>query len=160
MKINYYGDSILTTPTKKIEVFDDNLKKIIEDMYETMEDEGGCGLAANQVGLNKSMFVSDLGVFINPEILEQEGTQTIKNGEGCLSFPLFRIKVDRAKKIRMKFIDEDFKEKEETFEDFSAIICLHEYDHLLGKTFLDYVGPVKRDMLIRKMKKWRKRKGL
>jgi len=158
MDIVYYGDSVLTSPTKKVETFDDNLKKNIQEMYEIMYTENGCGLAANQAGLGLSIFVTDdMGAFINPEILEKEGTQISK--EGCLSFPIFRIKVERAKKIRIKFIDDEFKEREEVFEDFEAIVASHEYDHLLGKTFLDYVGPVKRDMLIRKMKKWRKRKG-
>lgn len=150
-KIVLYGDDpVLTTPTKSIEVFDDSLKELIKNMKKTMVEEGGCGLAANQIGLDKSLLViEDIGAFINPEIVETKGKR--KSEEGCLSFPTIAVYIKRAQKVLVKYIDEEFKEKEEWFDNFPAIVLQHEYDHLKGKTFLDHLGSFRRDMVIKRM---------
>ena len=151
-KIVLYGDDpVLTTPTQKVETFDNDLKSLIENMKKTMVEEGGCGLAANQIGVDKSvLIIEDIGAIINPEIVEKQGKR--KSEEGCLSFPSIAVYIKRAKKVLVKYIDETFQEREEWFDNFDAIVLQHEHDHLNGITFLEHLGSIRRDMVIKRMK--------
>lgn len=161
-KIVIYGDDpVLVTPTNPIEKLDDSIKDLIVDMKKTMIEEEGIGLAANQIGLTQSIFIAgetqeSAKAFINPEILESQGK--IRTTEGCLSFPEIGVYVKRAKRVLLKYIDEDFKEQEEWIDGFLAIVCQHENDHLLGKTFIDNISSIRRDMIIKRIneiREWR-----
>lgn len=133
LKLRYFGDPILETPTKKIESFDDGLKNTFSEMKKIMKDNQGIGLAANQVGLDKSFFLMADTVVINPEILETKGHTKFQ--EGCLSFgPEIFVLVSRAKKIRVKYVNQDFKEVEEWLDDIYSIVFQHEclpYDSII-----------------------------
>lgn len=155
MELFYYGDSILSKPVDWEIALDENLRREISQMKEVMEDENGCGLSANQVGLNKPLFITSDLVFIKPKILEQSGEQL--GNEGCLSLPDIIVKIKRPQKVLVEFIDENFKEREEWFSDFDAVVISHEYDHLKGITFLDHLTYVKRELVKKKMLKWRKK---
>jgi peptide deformylase len=155
MILKLYPNEILLEPTKAVEEFDNSLKDTAKKMQDFMKRTGGVGLAANQVGLSKSMFVTADKVFVNPEILEYNGE--VESKEGCLSFPTIQVAVKRAKDIVISYLTEDGEKKLETLTGEEAIIAQHEYDHLQGKTFLDYVSPMRKDIILRKFKKWKKR---
>lgn len=150
--ITVYGDSILRKKTEKVQKVDDELIKNIRDMFQTMRYASGIGLAANQVGLNKSVFVIDLKevegcekfkpvVMINPEIvLESDELVTIE--EGCLSLPNLRADVDRPASVKVKFLNTDEQEEEIEAEELFARVILHEYDHLIGKMIPDRVNEI------------------
>lgn len=148
--ITVYGDSILGQKTKPIEKVDDKLIQNIQDMFQTMRYANGIGLAANQVGLDKSLFVIDLKVIegyenfkpvvmINPEILA-ESDEIVTIEEGCLSLPNLRAEVDRAEAVKVRFLNTDEEEEEIEADDFFARVILHEYDHLIGKMIPDRVN--------------------
>lgn len=142
----------------------DELKQLIGDMFETMYDAQGVGLAAPQIGLGQRIFVVDptggedqsqqLAV-INPEILDTAGTQT--GEEGCLSIPGFRGDVTRANRVRIRARDVDGSTYEIEGEELLARAILHENDHLDGILFLKYLSALKREMIKRKIKKLQKR---
>jgi peptide deformylase len=147
--ITVYGDKVLREKTKPIKNIDDAVIENIRDMFETMRNASGIGLAANQVGLNKSIFVVDLSpiegyeemdplVMINPEIIS-ESDEIVTIEEGCLSLPLLRADVDRPEAIEIKYIDTDEKEMIMEADDWLARVIQHEYDHLLGKMIPDRV---------------------
>lgn len=155
--ITVYGDSILRKSTKKIEKIDDDLIQNIQDMFHTMRNASGIGLAANQVGLDKSLFVIDLKevegyenfkpiVMINPVIIiESDEIVTIE--EGCLSLPYLRADVDRPAAVKVKFLDTDEQENELEADELFARVILHEYDHLIGKMIPDRVnGNIKKKL--------------
>lgn len=148
--ITVYGDSILRQKTKPIEKVDDKLIQNIQDMFQTMRYANGIGLAANQVGLDKSLFVIDLKVIegyenfkpvvmINPEILV-ESDEIVTIEEGCLSLPNLRAEVDRPEAVKVRFLNTDEEEEEIEADDFFARVILHEYDHLIGKMIPDRVN--------------------
>ncbi len=162
--ITVYGDPLLR---KKAENIDDNyegLQEVIENMWETMYHSDGVGLAAPQVGLSIRIFVIDASsgadeapdlkdfkkVFINPEIIETSGDEWIMN-EGCLSLPEIREDVSRPDIVRIKYFDENFVKHEETFKGFAGRIIQHEYDHLDGVLFIDYLSPLKKRLLKSKL---------
>jgi peptide deformylase len=157
LPITVYGDKILREKTKDIEQIDDNLIATIHSMFKTMKNANGIGLAANQVDLDKSVFVVDVSpvegyedhsprIMINPEILETSDENVVME-EGCLSLPNLRSDVERPKEIKVKYLDTDENEQEEDFDDLMARVILHEYDHLIGKLIPDRVDPqVKRKM--------------
>ncbi len=162
--ITVYGDPLLR---KKAENIDDNyegLQEVIENMRETMYHSDGVGLAAPQVGLSIRIFVIDASsgadeepelkdfkkVFINPEIIETSGDEWIMN-EGCLSLPEIREDVSRPDIVRIKYFDENFVKHEETFKGFAGRIIQHEYDHLDGVLFIDYLSPLKKRLLKSKL---------
>jgi peptide deformylase len=156
--ILHYPDARLREAGKKVESISLELRTLIDDMAETMYAAPGCGLAATQVGAPWQIFVvdcaadgepSDLRVFINPEILATEGTVTSE--EGCLSFPTAREDVERAEKVRVKAQDQDGRWFEIEAEGLLAIAIQHEYDHLQGILMIDYLGPLKKRFLHRKM---------
>lgn len=162
-----YGAAVLRKVGEPINADYPNLTKLIEDMWETMYDSNGVGLAAPQINLAIRLFVMDsqqifenaeLGdaiypdapgikaVFINAEIIELSGNEWVYN-EGCLSIPKIREDVLRHEKVTMKYMDENFVEHTATFDGMTARIILHEYDHIEGKLFIDYIKPLRKKML-------------
>ena len=141
-----------------VEVFDDELRTLVSDMFETMYDAPGIGLAATQIDVHQRVIVIDVSedksepmVFINPELLEEEGKNV--HEEGCLSVPGFYESVERPEKIRVKAFDEHGKEYELEAEGLLATCVQHEIDHLNGKVFVDYVSGLKRDRIRKKLEK-------
>lgn len=165
--ITVYGDSILRKTIEPISSVDDELIQDIQNMFETMRYANGIGLSANQVGLNKKMFIIDLKgvdgyddfkplVVINPEIIELSDDLVIME-EGCLSLPDLRADVERSEFLKIKYLDTDEEVQEFEAESWLARVILHEYDHLIGKMIPDRVEPrIKQklqDDLIRIMKR-------
>lgn len=162
--VTVYGDPILRQRAKDISPDKEDLNEIIENMWETMYYSDGVGLAAPQVGMSIRMFVIDASayeeeepqlkdfkkVFINPEIIEVSGEEWIMN-EGCLSLPEIREDVTRQQTVHLKYFDENFVEHDETFSGYAARIILHEYDHLEGKLFIDYLSPLRKRLLKSKL---------
>ena len=141
-----------------VDVFDDELRTLVSDMFETMYDAPGIGLAATQIDVHQRVIVIDVSedksepmVFINPELLEEEGKNV--HEEGCLSVPGFYESVERPEKIRVKAFDEHGKEYELEAEGLLATCVQHEIDHLNGKVFVDYVSGLKRDRIRKKLEK-------
>ena len=141
-----------------VDVFDDELRTLVSDMFETMYDAPGIGLAATQIDVHQRVIVIDVSedksepmVFINPELLEEEGKNV--HEEGCLSVPGFYESVERPEKIRVKAFDEHGKEYELEAEGLLATCVQHEIDHLNGKVFVDYVSALKRDRIRKKLEK-------
>ncbi len=155
-----YGDPVLERTAEPITVFDDELKKLVEDMFESMYAAHGVGLAAPQIGLGKRLAVIDVTfkedpnaklVLANPEIIHTEGRQT--QSEGCLSIPEFRESVTRPRKVTVRAQDVNGKWFEKTGEDLLARAFLHETDHLNGKLYISHVSGLKRDLIKRKIRK-------
>lgn len=158
MTILKYPDERLRTIAKPVEQVDDALRGIIEDMFETMYGSQGVGLAATQVNVHKRLFIADCSenaneplTFINPEIIERDGIH--ENEEGCLSFPNVYAKVERAGKIKVRALDKNGDTFEREAEGLLAICIQHEMDHLNGKLFVDYLSPLKRDRIRKKLEK-------
>lgn len=142
------------------EDFNEDLRKFVSDMMETMKDAPGVGLAAPQVNVSKRIIVVDVSSYyeklepfalINPEIIEKSGDNKIE--EGCLSVPDFTTEIPRSKKIKVRYQDEMGEEKELEDDDFLSIVIQHELDHLNGITMLDHVSAMKREMYLKKIKK-------
>lgn len=154
----YYPNPILRQEAEKVEVFDDDLKVLIADMKLTMVEEGGAGLAAPQVGVSKRLFIFDsdndvVCTLINPVIIEAADEQyEMAGGEGCLSLPKGFGKVERARMVRVAYQDEKGDPHELTATEQYAVCIQHEMDHLDGKLFIDYLSPLKRDLVERKVK--------
>lgn len=137
--IRQFGDDILRKKCREVDKVDKRLVTLIEDMKETMYDADGVGLAAPQVGILKRLFVVDIGegplVFINPEIVEVNGSQI--DEEGCLSLPGETKEVMRPNYVRARALNEKGEEFEIEAEELLARAILHEYDHLNGTLFID-----------------------
>jgi peptide deformylase len=156
-----YPDKRLREPGKDVEVFDEELRALIDDMAETMYAAPGVGLAAPQIGVSKRLFIidvateddepSDLRVFINPEIVATEGETTF--AEGCLSFPGAREEVDRSERVTVRALDKDGKPFELEADGLLAIAIQHENDHLNGKLMIDHLSVLRRRLLHRTMTK-------
>jgi peptide deformylase len=155
-----YGDPVLEKPAETVIEFNEELKKLIDDMFESMYAAHGVGLAAPQIGIGKRIAVIDTTfkedpdaklVLINPEIIKREGRQT--GQEGCLSLPDFRENVARANIVTVRAQDVDGKWFEKTGDDLLARALLHETDHLNGRLFISHVSGLKRDLIKRKIKK-------
>jgi peptide deformylase len=155
-----FGDSVLERPADPVTVFDDDLRKLIDDMFESMYEARGVGLAAPQIGISKRLAVIDITfkedpdaklVLANPEILHKEGKHT--QPEGCLSIPEFREPVTRAQKVTIRAQDAHGKWYEKTGEDLLARAFLHETDHLNGKLYISHISALKRDLMKRKIRK-------
>ena len=155
-----YGDPVLEKPAEMVTEFNEELKKLIEDMFESMYAAHGVGLAAPQIGIGKRIAVIDTTfkedpdaklVLINPEIIKREGRQT--GQEGCLSLPDFRENVARANIVTVRAQDINGKWFDKTGDDLLARALLHETDHLNGRLFISHVSGLKRDLIKRKIKK-------
>ena len=158
--ILHYPDKRLREKGKKIETVTPELRKLIDDMAETMYAAPGVGLAATQIGELLQLFIidiadndepSDLRVFINPEILETTGEVTWP--EGCLSFPGVTEDIDRAAHVRVRALDKNGKSFEIEADGLLAVAIQHEYDHLQGQLMIDHMGPLKKRLTHRKMVK-------
>jgi peptide deformylase len=155
-----FGDPVLERPAEPVTVFDEELRKLIDDMFESMYEARGVGLAAPQIGIPKRLAVIDITfkedpeaklVLANPEILDREGKHT--QPEGCLSIPEFREPVSRAQKVTIRAQDAHGKWYEKTGEDLLARAFLHETDHLNGKLYISHISALKRDLMKRKIRK-------
>jgi len=155
-----YGEAVLEKPAEPVGVFDEKLKKLIADMFDSMYEAHGVGLAAPQIGISRRVAVVDVTfkedptarlVLVNPQILHTEGKQ---NGtEGCLSIPEFRENVTRPKKVTVRAQDAEGKWFEHTGEDLLARAFMHETDHLNGKLYIAHISALKRDLMKRKIRK-------
>jgi peptide deformylase len=167
-----YGSPVLRKVSKEITPEYPELNKLIEDMWETMYNSKGVGLAAPQVNRDIRLFIIDSvqiienldedevkdypndqgykGVFINAKISSLIGEEWAYN-EGCLSIPKIREDVYRREKVVIDFVDEQFQPQTKTFNGITARVVLHEYDHIEGKLFIDYLKPLKRKLLKRRL---------
>lgn len=159
LNILEFPDPRLRTIAKPVEVVDDAVRQLIDDMFETMYEAPGIGLAATQVNVHKRIVVMDLSedkseprVFINPEF-EPLTEDMDQYQEGCLSVPGFYENVDRPQKVRIKALDRDGNTFEEVAEGLLAVCIQHECDHLNGKLFVDYLSTLKRDRIRKKLEK-------
>src|ERR1700741_620132 len=158
-----YGDPVLETPTKRIEKFDDEIQKLVADMFESMYAAWGVGLAAPQIGIGLRVAVIDVSngknpeakiVCANPEIIHSEGEQ--REEEGCLSLPGFRGYVGRPVYVTVRAQDATVAEFEMRGEGLLARAFCHEIDHLDGTLFITHLGLLKRDIIRRKIRKLKK----
>lgn len=167
-----YGHPVLRKMCEDITPDYPELEKLIADMWETMYNSNGVGLAAPQINKpirmfmvdteqmidgfdaeDKRQFPNEKGIkktFINAHIIEEDGEPWVYN-EGCLSIPKIREDVSRYEKVTLSYCDENFKEVEETFSGLTARVILHEYDHIDGKLFVDYLKPLKKRLLKKKL---------
>ena len=159
LEILEFPDPRLRTVAKPVEKVDDELRKLIDDMFETMYACPGIGLAATQVDVHQRLIVMDLSedqtqprVFINPEITPLTD-EVAPYEEGCLSVPGFYEKVQRPARVRIKALDRDGNTFEEEADELLAPCIQHEIDHLDGKLFVDYVSRLKRDRIKKKLEK-------
>lgn len=155
-----YGDPVLEKPAAAITDFDGELRKLVDDMFESMYAAHGVGLAAPQIGISKRIAVIDVTfkedpdakiVLINPEIVHIEGKQT--STEGCLSLPEFRENVTRPMKVTARAQDVTGKTIEVSGEELLARALVHETDHLNGRLYISHISALKRDMIKRKVRK-------
>ena len=165
-------DPVLRQISAPVEAVDDELRVLISDMFETMYDAPGIGLAAVQVGVAKRVLVMDLGepeeeggepvreprVFINPEIVTHSDDE-VPYTEGCLSVPDQYAEVQRPDRIRAKWLDEHGERHEKDLDGLLAVCLQHEMDHLEGILFIDHLSKLKRDMVLKKLAKMRKERG-
>ncbi|WP_174624310.1 peptide deformylase [Candidatus Methylobacter favarea] len=156
-----FPDERLRKKAADVQTVDDKLKKLVDDMLETMYESHGVGLAATQVDRHLRVVVIDISekkdtpvCLINPEILEKEGVE--ESEEGCLSVPGFFEKVKRAEYIRVKALDREGQVFEFEARDLLAVCVQHEMDHLNGKLFVDYISPLKRQRIKKKLQKLHK----
>ena len=155
-----FGNPVLEKPAEKVGVFDEELKQLVDDMFESMYAARGVGLAAPQIGIPLRIAVIDITfkedpgaklVLVNPEIIHKEGRHT--QSEGCLSIPDFRENVNRAKVVTVRAQDLDGKVFENTGDDLLARAFQHEPDHLNGKLYISHISALKRDLIKRKIRK-------
>ncbi len=153
-----YPNQQLRKQAALVETFDDSLKQTIKQLFETLYAVNGWGLAASQISIPLRIFVLDISpdqnqptCFINPEIITREGE--VESEEDSLSFPGVSIVLKRAKKIEVRFQDEDGQYQEQTFEGLLACCIAHQIDYLDGKLFIDHLSNLKRTRLLEKYKK-------
>ena len=163
-KIVIEPDPILRKESKPVEKVDDELRRLLDDMLETMYAAPGIGLAAVQVGILKRLIVIDISkekekkdplFLINPEIISRSKKTSIRE-EGCLSLPGHFAEIERPAECQIKYIDYNGKEKELKAGGLLATCIQHEVDHLNGVLFIDYLSKLKKDMIIKKLKKQKK----
>jgi peptide deformylase len=155
-----FGNPVLEKLAEPVTAFDDELKKLVEDMFESMYAAHGIGLAAPQIGISKRLAVVDVTfkedpnarlVLVNPEIIHTEGRHN--QNEGCLSIPEFREPVTRPRKVTVRAQDVNGQFFEKTGEELLARAFLHETDHLNGKLYISHLSALKRDLMKRKIRK-------
>ena len=173
LPIYLYGQPVLRKEAEDVPREYPELKQLIDNMFETLVQAEGCGLAAPQVGLGLRLFVVDgtelaedypecanfKKVFINPEMLERS-EEKITYSEGCLSLPGISENVIRPQKIRIRYYDENWQEHEDELSGFDARIVQHEYDHLEGNVFTDRISPIRRQFVNGKLQKIAKGKTM
>ena len=166
LPIYIYGQPVLRKESADIGKDYPNLKELLANMFETMEEANGVGLAAPQIGLNIRVVVIDLDVlsedfpeykgfkkgFINPHIIEYDETNTESLEEGCLSLPGIQEKVTRPTRIHVQYLDEDLNEHDEWVEGYLARVMHHEFDHLDAKMFIDRISPLRKQLIKSKLK--------
>ena len=164
LNILHFPDPRLRTVAKPVSEFDESLRQLVADMFETMYEAPGIGLAATQVDRHIRLLVLDVSenrdrprCLINPQILEADGEEEMD--EGCLSVPGFYEKVRRAEKIRVRAQDEFGEVREFEAEGLEAVCIQHEMDHLEGKLFVDYISSLKRNRIRSKLVKMQKQAG-
>lgn len=157
-----YGDPILKKKARNIEPGELDVNQLVEDMYETMYNANGVGLAAPQIGLDYRLFVVDAEpmdeenlkgfkkVFLNPKIINEDGEEWPYE-EGCLSIPNIHENVERKPKVKIRYLDENWQEHEEEFSGLAARVIQHEYDHIEGVLFTDYLSPFKKRLIQKKL---------
>ncbi|HXP49629.1 MAG TPA: peptide deformylase [Bacteroidia bacterium] len=165
-----YGDAVLKKKAQDITPDYPELQKVIQNMFDTMHNAKGVGLAAPQIGLSIRLFIVDASayaedqeeeeekkklndfkkIFINPVIIDENGKEW-KFNEGCLSIPTIREDVERKPNIRIKYVDENFKPHDEKYDGVRARILQHEYDHIEGILFIDKINPLRKRLLKRKL---------
>ncbi len=155
-----FGDPVLEKKAEPVTVFNDELRKLVDDMFESMYAAHGVGLAAPQIGISKRLAVIDVTfkedpeaklVLVNPEIIHTEGRHS--QNEGCLSIPDFRENVTRPRNVTIRAQDVTGKFYEKTGEELLARAFLHETDHLNGKLYMSHLSALKRDLMKRKIRK-------
>ena len=156
--ILHYPDPRLRTKAQPVEQVDDAIRRLVDDMLETMYEAPGIGLAATQVNVHKRLLVLDISAerdspmcLINPEILESDGVEQME--EGCLSVPGVYEPVERAEKIRVRAQDREGRSSEFDADGLLAVCIQHEIDHLDGKLFVDYLSALKRQRIRKKLEK-------
>ena len=159
-----YPDPRLRTKATPVAVFDEALRRLVDDLLETMYGAKGVGLAASQVDVHKRLLVLDVSetsdqpmVLINPQILSAEGR--VPGEEGCLSLPGIYDKLERAARIRVRALDRHGRPFEIDAEGMLAVCIQHEMDHLEGKLFVDYLSELKRQLIRRRLQKERKQRS-
>lgn len=158
LEILRFPDKRLRTKAQPIESVNKEVQQIVEDMFETMYDAPGIGLAATQVNIHQQIVVIDISekkddplCLINPKIIHSEGVE--KSEEGCLSVPAYYADVKRAESITVQALDQQGNEFELKADELLAVCIQHELDHLQGKLFIDYLSPLKRQRLLKKIEK-------
>ncbi len=165
-------DALLRAQSTPIESIGDDVSRLIADMFETMYEAPGIGLAAIQIAVPKRLLIIDLQdpeeeggepvkrphVFINPEIVDRSPATKIYN-EGCLSIPDQYAEIERPDTVRARWVDEQGKEREGEFDGLMSVCLQHEVDHLNGLLFIDHLSRLKRDMVLRKVVKARRERG-
>lgn len=166
LKLYEYPDEVLRQKCEKVSKVDDELRRFLDDMLETMYVDKGCGLAAPQVGVTKRIVVIDDNpsdedksarrpmYLVNPEIIWRSEEKVLFN-EGCLSLPDQRAEVERHERVRVHYIDYNGNEQEILADDLLAIILQHEIDHLDGILYIDHLSRLKRTRLLNKLSKYR-----
>lgn len=161
LEILHFPDERLRTVAKPVEEVDDSIRQLVDDMFETMYEAPGIGLAATQVDVHKQIIVIDLSpekdqplCLINAEIVAKDGIE--EREEGCLSVPGIYEKVQRADHIIVKALDRDGNKIEFEADELLAVCIQHEMDHLNGKLFVDYLSPLKRNRIKKKLEKQKK----
>jgi peptide deformylase len=164
LDILHYPDKRLRKVAKPVVKVDDGIKKLVADMFETMYEAPGIGLAATQVNVHQQVIVIDVSpdkdqplCLINPEILSEEGAE--KSDEGCLSVPEIYEAVERAEKVTIKAMNENGEEYTLQADELLSVCIQHEIDHLEGKLFVDYLSPLKRQRIKAKLDKIHKLEG-
>jgi peptide deformylase len=166
LPIYLYGQAVLRKITKDITPDYPDLKTLLDNMFETMYNAEGVGLAAPQIGLEDRILVVDLSplekedpsfkdfkkVFINAHIVERDGGESAIE-EGCLSLPGIREKILRKNKLRIQYVDEDFQLHDDVYEGYKARVIQHECDHLEGVMFVDYISGIRKQMIRSKLNK-------
>jgi peptide deformylase len=161
LDILHYPDPRLRTQARPVDSVDDQLRRLVDNMFETMYQAPGIGLAATQVNVHKRVLIIDISkdqdqpmVFVNPEILEKIGIE--ETDEGCLSVPGIYERVERAERIRLRALDLQGESFELEAEGLLAVCIQHEIDHLDGKLFVDYLSRLKRQRIRKKLEKQRR----